>query len=100
MAIAAKTNRLEAARTAANSRIVATVESTAPATAGRESEGCALAREPMEAIVAALEKKPENSPASGRPKRAPSNRTRMYPAELIEITSKTIFQINRGLIRC
>ena len=54
---------------------VATVERTAPATAGVSSEGCWRTREPIAPMVAELETKPEAKPASGSPRRGPSMRT-------------------------
>src|SRR6186713_1897548 len=76
---------------------VATVESAAPATAALTASGLFRARAPMAPIVAALEMKPDAKPASGSPNRAPSIRTRTYPAALIAITRITTIQIDRGL---
>ncbi len=76
---------------------VATVESAAPATAALMTSGLFRTRAPIAPMVAALEMKPDARPAIGSPNRAPSSRTRTYPAALMAITRMTTIQIECGL---
>ena len=78
--------------------MVATVDSTAPATAGLASAGSCNARAPIAPMVAVLDTNPEARPAIGNPNRGPSRRTAMYPPALMDIIRITIFQMVRGLM--
>src|SRR5579871_422340 len=76
--------------------IVATVESTAPATAAGRMSPLSAARSPIEPMVAVLEMNPEARPAIGSPKRAPTVRTAMYPAALMAMMRITSIQMEWG----
>ena len=78
--------------------MVDSVDSTAPATAGRSSSGARKARSPMAPMVAMLDTKPDAKPATGRPKRGPSRRSAMWPAAPIDIIRTTMVQMVRGLM--
>ena len=59
---------------------VAVVENMAPAWQAASRAGSARACVPSEAMVAVLETKPENSPDSASPARAPNRRSATWPA--------------------
>ena len=86
------------ASTAAICTKVATVESTAAATADRRSAGRLRACEPITPMVATLDTKPESNPASGRPTRLPASRSSAWAAAPIDMMRITISHSARGLI--
>ncbi len=71
---------------------VATLDKSAPATAGPRAHRCVLTRVAMAPTVATLEAKPLNNPAKGKPRRSPSHRAAKWPTLPVTMISSTSSQ--------